>query len=53
LTDHQLDGVVAAAEHLMAQGLPPIFSIDVLRALWRREPDRELACALARIRGAV
>lgn len=51
-SDHQLDGVVAAAEHLMGLGLPPLFPLDTLRALWKREPDRELACALARLAGA-
>lgn len=51
LTDHQLDGAVDAAEHLMACGLPPIFALDTLRALWRRG-DRELALMLARTRGA-
>ena len=50
-TENQLNGAVAAAEHLMGLGLPPIFALDTLRALWKREHDRQLACALARIRG--
>ena len=51
LTDHQLDAVVATAEYLLGLNLPPLFRLDVLRALWRRECDRELACELARLRG--
>jgi hypothetical protein len=51
LTDHQLDSAVAAAEYLLGLGLPPLFQLDVLRALWRRG-DRQLAETLARIRGA-
>jgi hypothetical protein len=49
-TPHQLDGAKAAAEYLLGLGLPPLFPVDVIRALWRRG-DRELAITLARIRG--
>jgi hypothetical protein len=45
-----LDGVEAAAEHLLAHNLPPLFPVDTIRALWRHG-DRGLAVALARIRG--
>jgi hypothetical protein len=49
LTEHQLDGATAAAEHLLAHQLPPIFPLPVIRALWHRE--RGLARTLAHIRG--
>ncbi len=49
LTEHQLDGATDAARHLLAHQLPPIFALDTIRALWRR--DRALAMTLARIRG--
>jgi len=49
-TQHQLDGAKCAAEHLLAHGLPPLFPLDTIRALWRHG-DRELAVTLARIRG--
>ena len=50
LTDHQLDGAKAAAEHLLALDLPPLFPLAVIRAIWKR--DRKLSVTLARIRGA-
>ena len=40
-----------AAAHLLAQGLTPIFSVDTISALRRRDP--ELAKLLALLRGAV
>lgn len=49
LTDHQLDGAVAAAAHLLTAGLAPLFDLDTLRALWSR--DRELSVTLARLAG--
>jgi hypothetical protein len=49
LTEHQLAGAEAAARHLLAHRLPPLFPLPVIRALWKR--DRALASTLARIRG--
>ena len=49
-TPHQLDGAVAAAEHLLGYQLPPIFDLPTIRMLWRRG-DRKLALTLAKIRG--
>jgi hypothetical protein len=46
----ELDGAVAAAHHLLALDLPPLFPLDVCRALWPRH--RELAVKLAKIAGA-
>lgn len=43
LTDHQLDGWVATAQHVLAAGQMPLVPIEVRRALWRRPADRELA----------
>lgn len=45
----ELDAAVAAALHLFGAGLPPIFDLPTIRALWRR--NRPLAMTLARIRG--
>ncbi|HWU39573.1 MAG TPA: hypothetical protein VN203_18140, partial [Candidatus Acidoferrum sp.] len=45
LTDAQVDGAVAAAEHLLSHGLPPLFEADVLRAMWQHG-HRQLACDL-------
>jgi hypothetical protein len=42
--------MAAAARHLLACDLAPVFDIDAIRALWRR--DRELATKLARLAGA-
>jgi hypothetical protein len=52
LTEQALDGWVAASRHLMSLGYPPVVPMPVLRALWRRRADRELALMLARIQGA-
>jgi hypothetical protein len=49
LTDRQLDAATATAEHLLAAGLAPLFPVDTVRALWRR--DRALTVRLARLRG--
>ncbi len=49
LTEYQLDGATDAARHLLAHGLPPLFPVPVIRALWCR--DRELSLTLALIRG--
>lgn len=35
LSDKQIEGAAAAAGHLAAAGLPPLFDVDTLRALWR------------------
>src|SRR6516225_2658353 len=43
LTNVQVDGAVAAAEHLLSHGLTPVFDLDVLRAMWRRHGDCGLA----------
>jgi hypothetical protein len=43
LTDNQLDGWVAAANHVLAQGQMPLVPIEVRRALWKRAADRTLA----------
>ncbi|MGD1237285.1 hypothetical protein [Mycobacterium seoulense] len=45
LTRPQIDGAVAAAEHLLTQGLPPVFDIGVIRAMWKAG-HRDLACDL-------
>jgi hypothetical protein len=49
LSEKQLDAAINAAEHLLAIGLPPLFSVDTIRALWRR--DRELSESLAKLAG--
>lgn len=51
LTDHQLDSWSDAAVYLLNDGLTPIVSSEVLRALWRRNRgcDRMLAEHLHRI----
>jgi hypothetical protein len=38
----QVDGAVAAAEHLLDAGLPPLFDVDTLRGMWR-QGHRDLA----------
>jgi hypothetical protein len=48
-SEKQLDAAINAAEHLLAIGLPPLFSVDTIRALWRR--DRELSESLAKLAG--
>lgn len=35
LSECQVDGAVAAAEHLRGVGLVPCFDVDTLRAMWR------------------
>jgi hypothetical protein len=45
LTLQQIDGAVAAAEHLLNHGLPPFFDLDTIRAMWRHG-DRALAVRL-------
>ena len=45
-----LAGAEDAAVHLLGAGLPPLLSLDTIRALWHRR-DRELACELARLAG--
>jgi len=35
LSDQQIVGAVAAAHHLLARGLPPIFDRPILVAMWR------------------
>jgi hypothetical protein len=50
LTEHQLDGARDAARYLLAHGLPPLFPLPTIRALWRRG-ERALALRLAKIRG--
>ena len=35
LSDRQIVGAVAAAHHLLARDLTPIFDTDTLRAMWR------------------
>jgi hypothetical protein len=47
LTDKQVKGARAAAEHLLACDLTPLMDVDTLRALWRAG-HRELAAELAR-----
>jgi hypothetical protein len=50
LTPHQVDGAVAAANHLLGLGLSPLFNTDTLRGIWRRG-HRDLAVRLARLAG--
>jgi hypothetical protein len=38
-SDRDLDGWVAAADHLIAAGLNPLVPIGTARALWRRSPE--------------
>ena len=35
ISERQVAGAVAAAHHLRSAGLPPIFDLPTLRALWR------------------
>jgi hypothetical protein len=35
LSEAQIDGAVAAACHLRAAGLQPVFDLDTLREMWR------------------
>lgn len=51
LTDHQLDAATAAARLLLAHQLPPLFAVETIRALWRR--DRALGHQLAQIAGVL
>ena len=34
-SEKHVDGAVAAAEHLLAVDLPPLFDLDTLRAMYR------------------
>jgi hypothetical protein len=54
LTDHQLDGWRATAQHLLEVGCPPLLELDVLRALHKRGGDnRQLAQELYELAGGV
>jgi hypothetical protein len=35
LSDQQIVGAVAAAQHLLARDLPPVFDTGTLRGMWR------------------
>lgn len=35
LSDKQVAGAVDAAGHLLDLGYPPLFDVDILRAMWR------------------
>jgi hypothetical protein len=39
LTRHQVAGAIAAAEHLLKQGVMPIFNTETVRAIRRRDPE--------------
>lgn len=51
LSDVQVDGAVAAAEHLAGHGLTPRFSTDTLRQLWAAG-HRDLAVELHELQEA-
>ena len=49
LSDKQLEGVAAAAVHLLDRDLLPLFDVSTLRQLWRL--DRQLAWQLYELAG--
>jgi hypothetical protein len=49
LSAMQTRGAIAAAHHLHAAGLPPIFDVETLRAMWRH--DHQLAQRLYELAG--
>jgi hypothetical protein len=45
-TEKMVDAAAAAAQHLLAENLTPVFDVSTLRALWRAG-HRDLAVELA------
>jgi hypothetical protein len=50
ITDRYVDGYRDAAEHLLAQGLPPAPNLPAMRVMWRRGgTDQRLALRIAEV----